>query len=258
MTTVPNKEGNRQQFYKVTADVAKKLYKLKLIGAEAYIYMLVNAHRKQGWEWTFDPKDFCKQWEITKSTFYRAINSLKERCLIECRIQGTVTLCCPIDGTSPSVETETINDSPKLETETPMDCPKVETSSPKVETTCPMNETTVPMLGLENSESLADKEVESPTDITDIKTDNISVLISDNEEESAPTDDTPVGGVLLSASTVEVGFDLNAWKSQLLANKGKRKPKIGGVEAEQLRTQHIQFGFKRLEEGTVDISPVPE
>lgn len=74
---------------------------------------------------------------------------------------------------------------------------------------------------------------------------------------STPTSATSSEGGL-SASTVEVGFDLNAWKSQLLANKGKRKPKIATVEDEQARIAALQYSYELKEKGLVDILPVPE
>lgn len=81
-----------KSFYKMQAADAKELYQKKVLTAEAYILMLVRIHNKPGWKWTIDPKQFCREWGIKKSTFYNAISSLKTKGLLNWEPEGRLTL----------------------------------------------------------------------------------------------------------------------------------------------------------------------
>lgn len=213
MTTLASSNGGKQQqFYKVTADVAKEHYKLRLITAEGYIFTLLNIHGKRGWKWTFDPKEFCKEFEISKSTFYRAINNLKNKWLVECQIQRLITLCCPVDEVSPKLGTEHVDNSridevsPKLETETFISNPKPETGSPTNETgsptnetSSPTNETVVPSLRLEKAESVDVQDFQNSPDLS-ICSDSISEHM---DNTPSPQCDPPVEGEVAAAAVTE-------------------------------------------------------
>ena len=75
-------QPKNEQFYKLTLDALRQDYKAKVLNAETYLYYLIKARNKAGWEWIVNVKKFCAEWEIAKSTFYRALSNLREKNLI--------------------------------------------------------------------------------------------------------------------------------------------------------------------------------
>ncbi|HYX15643.1 MAG TPA: hypothetical protein VE944_14995 [Nostoc sp.] len=75
-------EPKNQQFYKLVPEQLKQDYKAKILNSEAYLYYLIKAKRAAGWEWRVKVKEFCAEWEIAESTFYRALSNLRVKNLI--------------------------------------------------------------------------------------------------------------------------------------------------------------------------------
>jgi hypothetical protein len=75
-------QPKNQQFYKLIPEQLKQDYKAKILTAEAYIYYLIKAKRAAEWEWHFNVKNFCAEWEIAESTFYRALSKLRVKNLV--------------------------------------------------------------------------------------------------------------------------------------------------------------------------------
>ncbi|NEP15434.1 MAG: hypothetical protein F6J97_00855 [Leptolyngbya sp. SIO4C1] len=67
---------------------------------KGYLYHLILAQRRVGWWWRIDNvTEFCRQWEIPRSTFYRAKAALIAEGKLQENIIGAVELCIP-DGSS--------------------------------------------------------------------------------------------------------------------------------------------------------------
>lgn len=165
---VSQKLAKSQQFFKMTAERAKSDYKIKLITAEAYILYIIESNRSAGWKWTFDPKEFCAEWEISKSTFYRAISSLKARGKINWETTGKITVWHGAD--IPMHETENPTDknpSPTCENPSPIH----NTVSPTCETEIPTDGTVIPQVGISKAETVTQLISQDSTDIKQIFTD---------------------------------------------------------------------------------------
>jgi hypothetical protein len=85
-------DWKQDSFCMIYASDAKELYKQKILSAEAYVLMIVKIHSKAGWKWTFDPKEFCAEWEISRSTFYRAVSRLKDKGFLNWEVEGKITV----------------------------------------------------------------------------------------------------------------------------------------------------------------------
>ena len=72
-------QPKNEQFYKLTLEELKQDYKNKRINAEAYLKYLIKTKLAAGWEWRFNVKQFCSEWEIAERTFYWALSLLKIR-----------------------------------------------------------------------------------------------------------------------------------------------------------------------------------
>jgi hypothetical protein len=72
-----------EQFYKLTLSDALFQYKKKLISATTLVYYYLRIKRPQGWKITLYQEEICKELNIGKSTFYKAIAKLLKKNLIE-------------------------------------------------------------------------------------------------------------------------------------------------------------------------------
>jgi hypothetical protein len=52
----------------------------------------VQTHGAAGWKWTFKVKDFCQEWGISKSAFYRAVSKLKDLNLLNWETDDSITV----------------------------------------------------------------------------------------------------------------------------------------------------------------------
>ncbi len=70
----------------------REMYSLKLLDTPAYVLLIVQTHGAAGWKWTFKVKDFCQEWGISKSAFYRAVSKLKDLDLLNWETDGSITI----------------------------------------------------------------------------------------------------------------------------------------------------------------------
>ncbi|MDZ7969723.1 MAG: hypothetical protein RM368_33070 [Nostoc sp. DedSLP03] len=75
-------QPQKSQFFMATPEELKQGYKAKIFNAEAYLYCLFKAKRAAGWRWRVNVKNFCAEWEIAESTFYRALSKLRAKNLV--------------------------------------------------------------------------------------------------------------------------------------------------------------------------------
>ncbi|WP_235018968.1 hypothetical protein [Tolypothrix sp. NIES-4075] len=180
----------------MTAERAKSDYKQKLITAEAYMLYLLDSHRSVGWKWTIEPKEFCKTWEIPRSTFYRAISSLKSKGKLNWEVQGKITLW---RGSDIGIEDSLTNGIDNLTNET---CSLTNGIDNLTNETCSLtngidnltNETAVLLMGKQGTQSLVQQEFENLTDIKQRETDStesVSLPLTHNQEPPAIA---PFGG----------------------------------------------------------------
>ena len=180
----------------LTAERAKQDYKAKLITAEGYILYLLDIHRTEGWKWTFEPKQFCKEWEIPKSTFHRAVSNLKSRGLMNWEIEGKISIW---KGSDIAVNDDCLTD----ETEVNEECLTDETAVSQVGQTRPIGETAslidetpVPFVRQEKPKTLTRRSFQNPTyNIDKIHTKEESFQVKKDEEQenaSSSLEDTPL------------------------------------------------------------------
>lgn len=177
-----NKNLNpKPQFLMMTAERAKHDYKAKLITAEAYILYLLEIHRTEGWKWTFEPKQFCKEWEIPKSTFYRTISSLKCKGLVNWEVEGKVSLWRGSDIAMPD---EALIDETEdsLTNETTVSRMGIKAVPPSGQSVSPLGKSVSPMR-LKTARTLTEQTSQNPTDIKDILTNKEERLKAKQEQE---------------------------------------------------------------------------
>ncbi len=215
-STLADLASAKQPFFKMTAHLAKEDYKAKLITAEAYVLYIIKARHSPGWKWTFDPKEFCQEWEIPKSTFYRVISNLKAKGKINWETSGTITVW---HGT----------DIAMSETASPTN----ETDSLMNETASPTNETEVPQVRLKSAKTLVVHFVHEPTDIKQIDTDStesVSISKSDGGEltgDAPPQGASPAEGVEEKLSVaVSVGQPINYFVTPVQETVTAEKPQV--------------------------------
>jgi len=166
-----NQAEHKPRFFKMTAERAKADYKEKLITTEAYILYLLDAHRSIGWKWKVEPKEFCKTWDIPRSTFYKAISKLKTKGKLNWELEGTITLW---RGSDIGMQ-DSLIDEPSS--------PTHETNSLVDETNSLVDETVVSLTRKQGTQTLTQQEVENPIDIKQTYTDFINSL-SEAESEN--------------------------------------------------------------------------
>ena len=200
-STLADLASAKQPFFKMTAHLAKEDYKAKLITAEAYVLYIIKASHSPGWKWTFDPKEFCKEWEIPKSTFYRVISNLKAKGKINWETSGTITVWHSTDiGMNETVSPTNSKVSLTHETASPTN----ETDSLMSETAIPIHETEVPLLRLKSAETLVVQFVHEPTDIKQIDTDSTESVSISNSDGGEQTGVAPCGGASPAASIEKI------------------------------------------------------
>lgn len=92
MTHLP---GGRQTspHLRLSPAEVKRLWDRGYYTPTGYLYHLILSHRKPGWTWKIDNvSQFCKDWGIARSTFYKAKGALVAEGVIEEKIIGSVEL----------------------------------------------------------------------------------------------------------------------------------------------------------------------
>lgn len=70
----------------------KQMYEVGLLDASAYVLLIVKTYGTAGWKSTFKVKDFCKEWGISKSTFYSAVSKLNTLGLLHWETEESITV----------------------------------------------------------------------------------------------------------------------------------------------------------------------
>ena len=92
MTHLPSRR-QKSPHLRLSPPEVKGLWELGHYSPKGYLYHLILAHRKPGWTWKIDNvSQFCKDWGIARSTFYKAKGALVAEGLIEEKIIGSVEL----------------------------------------------------------------------------------------------------------------------------------------------------------------------
>jgi hypothetical protein len=81
-----------EPFHKLMPSQLREMYSLKLLDTPAYVLLIVQTHGAAGWKWTFKVKDFCQEWGISKSAFYRAVSKLKDLNLLNWETDDSITV----------------------------------------------------------------------------------------------------------------------------------------------------------------------
>ncbi|QLE60025.1 hypothetical protein [Nostoc sp. TCL26-01] len=115
-SALPSQTQTKKQFLQSTPEELKRDYKAKVLNAEAYVYYIIKAKRAAGWQWRFNIKYFCAEWEIPKRTFYWVLSKLKDKKLIDwCSDGSTIVVCWGGEIT----EKANIHSSDSLKTQKP-------------------------------------------------------------------------------------------------------------------------------------------
>ena len=152
---------NKTQFYKLMSPELKEMYEAKLLDAPAYILLIVKTQRASGWKWTFKVKDFCKEWGISKTSFYRAVSKLKDMGRLHWESGDTITVWHGTDIPRENSPDTGNND---------FSCSE---NSPTIGTAFPIVGNKVPQSGLKKAETLTSSNVQSAPDIIQINSDII-------------------------------------------------------------------------------------
>ena len=79
MMTKPPRQRIESQFHPLTAELAKEWYSKNYLTTAGYLVAIKNIIRPPGVELKINNVvAFCKEWEISKSAFYRAVEALKD------------------------------------------------------------------------------------------------------------------------------------------------------------------------------------
>lgn len=176
-----SRKGKSTPFYKLMSHELRQLYKLKLLDASAYVLLIVKCQRAEGWKWTFKVKDFCREWEISRATFYRAVSKLKTLELLHWETGETITVWHGSD----------IAKDADLETKhLPENSLTNETENLTGETQSLIGETVFSPVRLKTAEHLASIVFQKPSDLNQIyldqQTNNIAVVGEKNVDEEQP------------------------------------------------------------------------
>ena len=86
-------DSNKSEpFHKLMGGEVRQFYADKLLDAPLYVLLIAKTQRKAGWKWTFQVKDFCKEWGIAKTTFYRAVSKLRDLGLLHWEVKDAITI----------------------------------------------------------------------------------------------------------------------------------------------------------------------
>jgi hypothetical protein len=138
-----------EPFHKLMASQLREMYSLKLLDAPAYVLLIVQTHGAAGWKWTFKVKDFCQEWGISKSAFYRAVSKLKDLDLLNWETDGSITVWHGSDIAKPSPYSGNL-------------VPTQGIKVPPVGNNFPTQGIKVPPVGIKNPETLDGQGVENP------------------------------------------------------------------------------------------------
>jgi hypothetical protein len=125
------------------------MYSLKLLDTPAYVLLIVQTHGAAGWKWTFKVKDFCQEWGISKSAFYRAVSKLKDLDLLNWETDGSITIWHGSDIAKSSPTSGNL-------------VPPVGIPVPPVGIPVPPVGIPVPPVGIKNAEILDGQGIENP------------------------------------------------------------------------------------------------
>jgi len=91
-------EERSEAHVRLTPDEIKELWEMGRLTSTGLLYLLIRASRRDGWKFRIDNvRQFCKDYKIPKTSFYRAKATLiKEGVLLE-EIHGAVDLWIPSD-----------------------------------------------------------------------------------------------------------------------------------------------------------------
>ncbi len=127
----------------------REMYSLKLLDTPAYVLLIVQTHGAAGWKWTFKVKDFCQEWGISKSAFYRAVSKLKDLDLLNWETDGSITIWHGSDIAKSSPTSGNL-------------VPPVGIPVPPVGIPVPPVGIPVPPVGIKNAEILDGQGIENP------------------------------------------------------------------------------------------------
>ena len=111
------------QFYPMTKEEIKQWYRDKLLTTAGYLLAIKKVTKMPGSHMVIpNVLQFCREWEISKSAFYRAVNELRQKGYTEWEATHGIIL----KETKKVVPFPSDENCPDSET----DCPTVETDSP--------------------------------------------------------------------------------------------------------------------------------
>ncbi|MEO1559471.1 MAG: hypothetical protein AAFS12_07480, partial [Cyanobacteria bacterium J06632_19] len=115
------------QFYRLTKEEIKQWYRDKLLTTAGYLLAIKKVTKMPGSNMVIpNVLQFCREWEISKSAFYRAVNELRQKGYMDWEATHGIIL----------KETKKVVSFPSDE-----NCPDSETDCPTVETECPTSGT---------------------------------------------------------------------------------------------------------------------
>lgn len=83
----------KEQFYKLTKEELIADWKRGLYPAHTYLHHIIKVLRRDGWSLSIDSvSDFCMQWGIPRSSFYRAKAKLIDLEVLQEEITGKIDL----------------------------------------------------------------------------------------------------------------------------------------------------------------------
>jgi hypothetical protein len=122
----------------------KALFDAGHLRPSGYIYLLLSALKQHGWKHRVEKiENFCDEWGISRSAFYRAKAKLIDQRLLSEEILGAVDIVT--------------HDVPLSENSVPLS----ETAIPLSENSVPLSETTIPLLRIETPETPTNTELQN-------------------------------------------------------------------------------------------------
>jgi hypothetical protein len=161
-------------FYPLTEEGLKDWYRKKYITASGYILGILRVTRPPGAVLSIpDVTKFCREWQISRSAFYKAISALKVNGDIEWEAIAGVKLRVP--EKTVFFERKSVSNRGQMS-------PIMDTESPIVDTESPIVDTESPIVDTSRSKPLPDK-ASSPPQTIQTYSDFIQTL-SNSEREN--------------------------------------------------------------------------
>ncbi|NKB17128.1 MAG: hypothetical protein HC770_01740 [Pseudanabaena sp. CRU_2_10] len=113
VSVVPNSAAKNTPFARITAQELKETWLKGYHTAAGYLYLLIKTLRADGWWLQINNvSEFCREWEISRKSFYKAKAQLIKDHRLEENIIGRIDIRIPVRQGVPQLELVTTDTVP--------------------------------------------------------------------------------------------------------------------------------------------------